>query len=105
MSGENDFERELRAREEYEEWSKLPLWEQMRSDIADASAYADKVAALGAKLEAMERLKTYAMLLESHVGYGYVNEIRHQLGVTDEMINWIIPADHRKLLDAAQEEK
>ena len=60
---------------------------------------------LEAKLEAMERLKTYAMLLESHVGYGYVNEIRHQLGVTDEMINWIIPADHRKLLDAAQEEQ
>ena len=77
----------------------------IEADWLEALQHADAWAILEAKLEAMERLKTYAMLLESHVGYGYVNEIRHQLGVTDEMINWIIPADHRKLLDAAQEEQ
>ena len=44
----------MSEQEQYEEWTAMPLSERMRSEIAMASAYADEVAALEAKLEAME---------------------------------------------------
>ena len=90
MSSESDFERELRAREEYEEWSKLPLWEQMRSDIADASAYADNVAALGAKLEAAkqvtEMLRAGVSIIKqgAHLNDDWVRESENALAAAQE---------------------
>ena len=52
-----------------------------------------------AQMEENERLKTYAMLMEGRVSNSsWVIKTRTRLGLSDTMMNWIIPDEHRDAL-------
>ena len=56
----------MSEQEQYKEWKAMPLSERMRSEIAMASAYANDVAALEAKLEAMRNAAAIAIVALAH---------------------------------------
>ena len=69
---------------------------------------ADRLNELEAKLSKMEELKTYAMLLEGKVSLDLLDwlfETRRLLGLEKEMINWLIPDEHRGALAGGDDEQ
>ena len=97
----------MSEQEQYKEWKAMPLSERMRSEIAMASAYANDVADLEAKLEAMGRLRNAVSRDGTLVPYHlrtWADRISETSGYSGANIEvWL--RDVAAALAAAQQEK